>query len=962
MKASRTSVGLAAHPDPGGRKWLSKPWFWLIVILGGSLVFLFFQSFQPGQVLFVNDTTLGQMKAAPNRLPEAFTGCWHTGGWVGIEGVAAAPTISALLAMVLSPEIFLKFYAPFSLFFVGFCAWVFFRQLELSAPVCLLGGVAAGLNMHFFSIACWGLGSWNIAAGMMFLALAVLHAKSIPQLWARGTLAGMAAGMTLMEGFDVGAILCLYIGSFIVWHVFSSEAPAARKVLTAFCTEVLVVLFSALIAAHAIFSLVGTQVVGVSGIGQDEESKEKRWDPATKWSLPKIETLGIVAPGLFGFRMAQQIIGPDKSSGYWGTVGQDPELAELRNGTPEARATAIATYNLPAQASQELNSSDPKIRFNAIQTLLSRAPSLARYSGTGEYAGVMVSILALFALVNSSRGTGAPFSSGERRAVWYWGGAAVFSLLAAWGRHGFLYRLLYHLPYLSTIRNPIKFLHPFHIAWLVLAAYGMEAIWRRYLQKVARRTETLPLHLRKWWGKVSGFEKKWTVGSLAFLGASLVAVVIFSGSKPRLIEYLSQNALNETMAIHTADFSVAQARWFAVWLLISTGVVIGLISGAWSGTQAREAWMILGVVIILDLARADTPWIHCFNYKLEYAENSVVDFLKDKPYEHRVIGRLSPRGPGSTVADTIMGRLYDHWQQNDFPLHGIQTLDFAQWARMPLLDSTYMKHFALSGLDVEHTDLWPSKRLWELTNTRYILAPAALALALNQQEDPRHTISVKTFLQVEKKADAPAAEDLGEMTAVPVADGPFALMEFSNPLPRAKLYSHWESPTNDDATLKTLISREFDPEQTVLVARDTPVGQPAGDPKLEPGAVSITDYQPKRVTLLANAARPAVLLLNDRIAPDWRVWVDQKPAPLLRCNYLMRGVFLTPGEHTVEFRFQPPLTALYLSLCGWSVGILTAGCLIFSRKSAPTRATTPVRTSTLLISELAAPGRQRRKR
>jgi hypothetical protein len=56
--------------------------------------------------------------------------------------------------------------------------------------------------------------------------------------------------------------------------------------------------------------------------------------------------------------------------------------------------------------------------------------------------------------------------------------------------------------------------------------------------------------------------------------------------------------------------------------------------------------------------------------------------------------------------------------------------------------------------------------------------------------------------------------------------------------------------------------------------------------------------------------------------------VDQKPSPLLRCNFLMRGVFLTPGRHTVEFRYQRPLTPLYLSLCAWVVGILTSGYIV----------------------------------
>jgi hypothetical protein len=165
--------------------------------------------------------------------------------------------------------------------------------------------------------------------------------------------------------------------------------------------------------------------------------------------------------------------------------------------------------------------------------------------------------------------------------------------------------------------------------------------------------------------------------------------------------------------------------------------------------------------------------------------------------------------------------------------------------------------------------------------------------------------------------------------------------------------------------LDTLLSHEFDPTQTVLVAQDTPVGQPPGDPKLDAGAVSITDYHPKHVTLQANAITPAVLLLNDRIAPAWKVWVDQKPAPLLRCNYLMRGVFLTPGGHTVEFRYQPPLLTLYLSFCAWGVGILTAGYLVYSRATIPMPAPAPVpppQPEMAMRAKQSAKGRGRRKK
>jgi hypothetical protein len=908
---------------------------WLAVILGASLVVLFVQSFQPGEILFANDVTLGQMKAAPNRLPGAFAGEWHSGAWVGIEGVAAAPTISALLALVLPPEIFLKIYEPFSLFFVGFCAWVLFRQLKFNPAVCLLGGVATGLNMHFFSIACWGLGGWNVAAGMIFLALAALCAKSIPQIWAKGILAGLAVGMGLMEGFDVGAILSIYVGLFIVWQIFIEETPGAGKVLAALGTEGLVICFAAFIAAHSISSLFATQVEGIvwSSANLQSQTKEQRWNPATQWSLPKIETLRVVVPGLFGYRLLDRITVRDKSSAYWGSVGEDPRLLDIEGDNPALRAKAAGTFIIPEQLRNDLKSSDRQTRLNAIQTLTSGSKTALRFSGSGEFAGVLVSVLALFALVNSWRGTTAPYSRGERRAVWFWGGAALFSLLAAWGRYAFFYRLIYQLPYAYTIRNPIKFMHPFHIAWLILAAYGLEALWRRYLQSAARRTHPLPRHFQRWWLNVSGFEKQWAVASLALVGASFLAFFIFSAWKPRLIEYLIQEGFNANRAIQIARFSIAEACWFAVWLLVSAGVVVLVISGAWSGPQAGRAWIYLGAIIILDLARADRPWIRYFNYKEEYAGNCIVDFLQDKPHEHRVTGRVSPRGLGAGLG-TPFGQLYNYWQQNDFPYHDIQTLDFAQWLRTPLLDATYMKKFALQGDDIYHCDLWPAKRLWQLTNTRYILSSPILASMLNQQADAHDSdgFQIKTLLKMERKPGLTAVVDAGDMTVVPDREGAYALIEYSNALPRAKLYSHWQTPTNNDATLETLASHAFDPEQTVLVARDTPVSQPPGDPKLDAGAVSFTDYQPRRVTLQANATTPAVLLLNDRIAPAWKVWVDQKPAPLLRCNYLMRGVFLTPGEHRVEFRFQPSLTTLYVSLCGWGAGILIAGYLIHTSK------------------------------
>ena len=52
---------------------------------------------------------------------------------------------------------------------------------------------------------------------------------------------------------------------------------------------------------------------------------------------------------------------------------------------------------------------------------------------------------------------------------------------------------------------------------------------------------------------------------------------------------------------------------------------------------------------------------------------------------------------------------------------------------------------------------------------------------------------------------------------------------------------------------------------------------------------------------------------------------DGSAATLLRCNFIMRGVSLAPGTHTVEFRYQPPTGLLYFSLAAMGVLMLVVG-------------------------------------
>jgi hypothetical protein len=807
----------------------------LLLLLGGTLAVLCHQGFLPYNVFWANDSALGAMKESSAQLPGTFTGYWGDFWWIGGATPSSSPSLSTLFATVFSPEHYLKVYAPLTMLFLGFCAWFFFRQLRFSALASVIAGLGAGLNMHFFSNACWGLGTWNVCCGMVFVALGILVSPHVRPLWIKGALAGLSVGMVVMEGFDVGAILSVYVGLFLAFFYLSTESNPATGILKALGVGALVVFFSVFISASTLYTLVGTQISGTAGVGQSERDKQAHWEFTTQWSIPKLETLRVFIPGLFGYRLQEFTTSTNKAGSYWGKVAEDPRIEELESGNPKTRVNAAIFLGMPQQIQDIMAGNDLKARDSILDQLKGRLQR--RHTGSGEFAGVLVCLLAVFGLASAGRRAGSPYSRDERRIVWFWAGAALFSLLAAWGQHGFVYRFVYALPFFANIRSPMKFMHPLNISLIILCGFGLEALYRGYLQPAVSRSESLPRRLSSWWKKVAGFDKFWTIGTVAFLIFSVAAYFILAASKPDLITYLEHNGFDSTLAPQMAGFCVGEVALFIVYFALSAWTIICVLSGAWAGRKAVWAWIFFSAIMICDLSRADLPWIRYFNYQQKYSMNPVVDLLRHEPWEHRVVSRLSPMGPYDIAPDGNFGALCHWWLENDYPWNDIQSLEIDQAPRMPVLDSSYIGNFVVRSGD----NLTPAARLWQLTNTRYIFADARLEPALNQLAEPKDSFRTLMRMDMVNKPGIELPEDAGDMTVQTNSNGAIALIEFTRALPRTKLYSNWRV-MDDPATLQTLAARVFDPEKTVLVAKDTPLAHTPVNPEADPGAVKIAHY------------------------------------------------------------------------------------------------------------------------
>ena len=130
--------------------------------------------------------------------------------------------------------------------------------------------------------------------------------------------------------------------------------------------------------------------------------------------------------------------------------------------------------------------------------------------------------------------------------------------------------------------------------------------------------------------------------------------------------------------------------------------------------------------------------------------------------------------------------------------------------------------------------------------------------------------------------------------------------------------------TNSAETLDHLASPDFDALNTVILAAAAgsspdvaPASRPAGgNADLKPsstaaasggspaGQAEIIDRHPNSLTLRAQLARPAYVVLLDRYDPNWQATVDGRPAPVLRANQIFRAVYAGAGLHEIRFTYR----------------------------------------------------------
>jgi hypothetical protein len=72
------------------------------------------------------------------------------------------------------------------------------------------------------------------------------------------------------------------------------------------------------------------------------------------------------------------------------------------------------------------------------------------------------------------------------------------------------------------------------------------------------------------------------------------------------------------------------------------------------------------------------------------------------------------------------------------------------------------------------------------------------------------------------------------------------------------------------------------------------------------GSISLVEYQPNSLKYNFNAQSEQLTVFSDvYYKKDWHAYLNGEPVPHFRVNYILRGMVVPAGSHTIEFRFEP---------------------------------------------------------
>jgi hypothetical protein len=515
----------------------------------------------------------------------------------------------------------------------------------------------------------------------------------------------------------------------------------------------------------------------------------------------------------------------------------------------------------------------PREKSRAVQALEKMSPALAgqvgedgpRYywGGIGEfvsgpaYVGAVICLLALLGLFIL-----------DNRHKWWILGICVLTIVMSWGGYfqGFNSFLLKWLPFYNKFRAPSMILVVPNFLLCMLAVLTLQAIlvpvdrevvWRRYK-----------------WGLLV------VLGVFLVLGGLYLGFDYTSGGDGVLLKKAA--AISREATVQMQAF-VDGLRWdrqalFLQSLLRSLLLVTGaaLVIGLYLRRVFRPAVLlgILGVMAFADVMTLDLQYLNHDNYKKreEYQRNFVAtdadqQILKDKSY-FRVFDLRD------SVANTLSyGAMTAYFHRSIGGYHA---------AKLKIYEDLITRQLS------NYPNCGP---VIDMLNTKYIIRPLSLVRD-TVYHNPTALGPVWFVRDVQYKSTA--QEVISALTRFHPRDTAIVFAADSGRVS----YDRWSIVAGGAGERRRGADRQ--PKGIFVQVKGTVV------PNVQPDSIQLLKNDNDLVTYLSESKGGRFAVFSEvYYSRGWRAWIDDREAPIIRTNYVLRGLSVPPGRHIIRFVFRP---------------------------------------------------------
>jgi len=532
--------------------------------------------------------------------------------------------------------------------------------------------------------------------------------------------------------------------------------------------------------------------------------------------------------------------------------------------------------------------------FSPAEMITFLIPSFFGFGGASYWGKMPFTDYPLYMGIITLFLAGLAFVIKRDRYVLFFGIVAVFSLIVSFGKHfPIFYDPMFNLlPFFNKFRVPSMIHILLDMAVIIIAGFGLSHLIN------LKESEN-----EKNFQKISKDIKKYTYifGSIAML------LMLFVGLGKNTILGWIQNS-GRRISPNNLKSIYEMALNDTVLMLILLGLA-GFLVLYYLNSKMKANMLGVGLILLLiiDLWIVDFKIINpqpAADEKVFFQKTNTVKFLDKQEGQFRIF----------PVKIGQPGEKPDNWWmyfklQNIYGYHAAKIKAYQETMTELNFPQNYLMKFLAQGVDEK--------------------GQRKIQVKKPEQIPPHQLYGDQNFLNMMNAKYLISQYPIPDTSCQLIHRGDNLIYENKNALPRAFFVNDVKVINSKTEIFKFFKSKNFNPAKTAILEDEPEFPIKAS----ENNKVIVESTGIHDIKLKASVAAPALMVLSEIYYPaGWNAYIDGAKTKIFKTNYILRSIFLQPGEHDIEFKFEPNSFKLGLFISLITFLIMIVALIISVRK------------------------------